>query len=123
MKQLLWMIVTFFCGAFLYKLDFYYQRFFRPYLYFWFISFDWFIFFWYSYKWCHFLVSNRKFFLQPSEYAKVFTLLFFARIFEKKSETEKTGTYLRTFFIVLIPSLLILLQPDPGSVLVYFSFC
>lgn len=121
MKQLLWMIVTFFCGAFLYKLDFYYQRF----------SVHIYIFGLFLLTGLFFLGTRINgaiswyqiggFSLQPSEYAKVFTLLFFARIFEKRVKQKKTGTYLRAFFIVLIPSLLILLQPDPGSVLVYFS--
>ena len=60
--------------------------------------------------------------VQPTEFAKTATLLALGKLlndkqFNFKLITDKT----KAFTIILIPALLITLQPDPGSALVYAS--
>ncbi|MDC6365589.1 MULTISPECIES: rod shape-determining protein RodA [Flavobacteriaceae] len=60
--------------------------------------------------------------LQPSELAKVTTALALAKFLSDIQTDLKTGKHqLFAVIIILIPALLILPQPDPGSALIYFS--
>ena len=64
-----------------------------------------------------------SFTLQPSEFAKFATALAFAKIFTSPNiNINKFKTQLTLFSIIAIPALLITVQPDPGSALVYASF-
>ncbi|WP_036380176.1 rod shape-determining protein RodA [Muricauda sp. MAR_2010_75] len=67
---------------------------------------------------------NLGFFnLQPSELAKVATALALAKFLSDIQTDIRTGKHqLFALAIVLLPALLILPQPDPGSALIYFSF-
>ncbi|MEW2921295.1 MULTISPECIES: rod shape-determining protein RodA [Flavobacteriaceae] len=67
---------------------------------------------------------NLGFFnLQPSELAKVATALALAKFLSDIQTDLKTGRHqLYALAIILLPALLILPQPDPGSALIYFSF-
>ena len=69
-------------------------------------------------SWYHF----GNFSVQPSEFAKAATALALANyLSERGMDLRKIPTQLRTFGIILLPALLITLQPDPGSALVYGS--
>jgi rod shape determining protein RodA len=61
--------------------------------------------------------------VQPAEFAKFATALAIARFLGKKPvDFTKIGNQLAAFFIVFLPAVLIVPQPDPGSALVYASF-
>ncbi len=67
-------------------------------------------------SWYHF----GSFSFQPSEFAKAATALALANyLSERGMDLKKLPTQLRTFAIILLPAILITLQPDPGSALVY----
>ncbi len=58
---------------------------------------------------------------QPSEFAKIATILFLARFLEsKKNQILDWKVFLQAFIIVAIPMGLILRQPDTGTMLVFF---
>lgn len=60
--------------------------------------------------------------LQPSELAKVGTALALAKFLSDIQTDIRTGRHqLYALVIILLPALLILPQPDPGSSLIYFS--
>ncbi len=61
--------------------------------------------------------------IQPAEFAKIATALALARYLSSYNvQINNFKTYLRVAAIILLPSLLILLQNDTGSALVYFAF-
>ena len=61
--------------------------------------------------------------LQPSEFAKAFTALAVAKLLSDKQYNLKlVKNQVKAFIIIFSPALLIALQPDLGSVLVYLSF-
>jgi len=61
--------------------------------------------------------------LQPSEFAKAGAALALARYLNSRGqELTRMKTLLPALVIILIPAMLIALQPDMGSVVVYFSF-
>lgn len=61
--------------------------------------------------------------IQPSEFAKTATALALAKyLSDIHINIKNTSHQIRAFVIVLIPALLILPQPDVGSMLVYSSF-
>lgn len=63
-----------------------------------------------------------SFSLQPSEFAKFATALALARYLSGKGRTlNSLKTILASSAIIFLPALLIALQPDMGSVLVYFA--
>ncbi len=60
--------------------------------------------------------------IQPSEFAKAATALLIANFLnERNQDLKKFPTQLKAFGIIFLPALLITLQPDPGSALVYLS--
>ncbi len=67
--------------------------------------------------------SFGAFSFQPSEIAKAITALAVAKIInESPFDLRKFNSQWKVFIIVLIPAILILLQPDAGSALVYLAF-
>lgn len=63
------------------------------------------------------------FLFQPSEYAKPLTALALARLLTSHGfQLKGFRSYLLTGAIIFAPALLIMLQPDMGSTLVYFAF-
>lgn len=63
-----------------------------------------------------------SFSLQPTEFAKTGTLLALARLLNDRNFSFKpTSSKLKVLTVILIPMILILAQPDPGSALVYIS--
>jgi rod shape determining protein RodA len=61
--------------------------------------------------------------LQPSEFAKAATALAIAKLVsDKQFNLKKFNTQLQAFLILFFPAILITLQPDPGSALVYTAF-
>lgn len=60
--------------------------------------------------------------LQPSEFAKITTLLLLAKLFERRQQLfDFVNIYVAGILVVFCPVLLVLLQPDPGSMLIYLS--
>jgi len=61
--------------------------------------------------------------LQPSEFAKPFTALALAKYLSDINSNIKTiKTQFYSFLIILIPIILIILQPDPGTIIIFLSF-
>ncbi len=61
--------------------------------------------------------------LQPSEFVKATTALALAKfVSDIQTNMHEFKYQMGAFLILTIPSILILLQPDPGSVLVYLAF-
>lgn len=61
--------------------------------------------------------------LQPSEFAKAFTALGLAKLMSDRQYNLKLfKNQAKAFIIIFSPALLIALQPDMGSVLIYFAF-
>ena len=60
--------------------------------------------------------------LQPGEFAKFATALALAKFMERPTfDLSKTKYQLQAFTVLLLPVALILLQPDTGTAMVYFS--
>ncbi len=59
---------------------------------------------------------------QPSELAKISTSLMIAHVMCQENIKNNNKTLLYIFIILVLPSFLIFLQPDPGSSIVFFSF-
>tara|TARA_R110002073_G_scaffold220418_1_gene380574 strand:+ start:60859 stop:62109 length:1251 start_codon:yes stop_codon:yes gene_type:complete len=60
--------------------------------------------------------------IQPSEFAKVATALALANYLgEPNRDLSNLKSQLSAFLIVILPSILIILQPDAGSALIYFA--
>ena len=61
--------------------------------------------------------------LQPSEFAKPITALALAKYLSDINSNLKTiQTQFYSFLIVLIPIILIGIQPDPGTIIIFLSF-
>lgn len=60
--------------------------------------------------------------LQPSEFMKVALILFLARYYSDKKDSEMSSilTHIKAFLISLIPLLLVAKQPDLGTALILF---
>lgn len=60
--------------------------------------------------------------LQPSEFAKVATALALAKyLSDIQTDIRRRKDQLYAFLVILIPAILIIPQPDPGSALVFFA--
>lgn len=60
--------------------------------------------------------------LQPSEFAKVGTSLALANFLtDPTNDLKNLNTQLKSFAILIVPSILIILQPDAGSALIFLS--
>lgn len=61
--------------------------------------------------------------LQPAEFVKAFTSLAIAKLLSDRQYNLKlVKNQIKAFTIVFFPAFLIMLQPDPGSALIYLSF-
>ncbi len=61
--------------------------------------------------------------IQPSEFVKAATALAIAKLVsDKQFNLKKWNTQIQAFLILFFPAILITLQPDPGSALVYSAF-
>lgn len=61
--------------------------------------------------------------LQPSEFMKAAAALAMAKLIsDKQFNLKKINTQIQAFLILFFPFVLIMLQPDPGSALVYVAF-
>lgn len=61
--------------------------------------------------------------LQPSEFAKACTALALAKyLSDMQTNIKLLGHQVRAFLIIVIPAIIIMPQPDPGSALVYAAF-
>jgi rod shape determining protein RodA len=64
-----------------------------------------------------------SFSLQPTEFAKAATALAIAKLVsDKQFNLTKLSTQFQAALLLFIPAILIVLQPDPGSALVYAAF-
>jgi rod shape determining protein RodA len=67
--------------------------------------------------------SVAGFSFQPSEFMKPVTALALAKFLSNiNSDIKKFSTQVYSFIIISIPLLLIVIQPDPGTALVFFGF-
>ncbi|HKJ07268.1 MAG TPA: rod shape-determining protein RodA [Flavobacteriaceae bacterium] len=67
--------------------------------------------------------SFGGFSLQPSEFAKAATALAIAKLTsDKQFNLKKINAQIKVLTILALPALLITLQPDPGSALIYTAF-
>ena len=67
--------------------------------------------------------SLMGFSIQPSEFMKPITGLALAKYLSNiHSDLKRKSIQLYSFLIVLIPIFLVIIQPDPGTALIYFSF-
>lgn len=67
--------------------------------------------------------SFGSFSIQPSEFVKATTALALAKyLSDIQTNLKEFRSQINAFLILTIPMLLILLQPDPGSVLIYLAF-
>ena len=67
--------------------------------------------------------SVAGFSFQPSEFTKPVTALALAKFLSNiNSDIKKFSTQVYSFIIISIPLLLIVIQPDPGTALVFFGF-
>ncbi len=67
--------------------------------------------------------SIGNFSLQPTEFAKIAVSLGIAKLIgDKQFDLRIVKNQLKAILILIIPALLIILQPDPGSALVYLTF-
>lgn len=67
-------------------------------------------------------VGVGSFRIQPGEFAKLATALALAKVMERPTfDLSKTKNQLIAFGVLLLPVALILLQPDTGTAMVYFS--
>ncbi len=67
--------------------------------------------------------SLMGFSLQPSEFMKPIIALALAKYLSNiHSDLKRKSIQLYSFLIVLIPIFLVIIQPDPGTALIYFSF-
>ncbi|MEE9406864.1 MAG: rod shape-determining protein RodA [Polaribacter sp.] len=61
--------------------------------------------------------------LQPSEFVKAFTALAVAKLLsDRQYNLSLVKNQIKAFFIIFLPAVLITLQPDAGSALIYLSF-
>jgi rod shape determining protein RodA len=61
--------------------------------------------------------------IQPSEFVKVTTSLALAKLISDKQYNLKlVKNQIKAFFIILLPIILIVPQPDPGSAIVFLAF-
>ena len=61
--------------------------------------------------------------LQPSEFSKAFTALALAKLMsDRQYNLDLLKNQIKAFVIIFLPAFFIALQPDMGSVLIYFSF-
>jgi len=61
--------------------------------------------------------------LQPSEFAKAFTALALAKLMSDRQYNLKLlKNQVKAFTLIFLPAFFIALQPDMGSVLIYFAF-
>ncbi len=61
--------------------------------------------------------------LQPSEFTKAFTALALAKLMsDRQYNLDLLKNQIKAFVIIFLPAFFIALQPDMGSVLIYFSF-
>jgi len=61
--------------------------------------------------------------IQPSEFVKATTALAIAKLVsDKQFNLKRWNTQIQAFLILFFPAILITLQPDPGSALVYSAF-
>lgn len=68
-------------------------------------------------------IGFGSFRIQPGEFAKLATALALAKVMERPTfDLTKTKNQAAAFGVLLLPIALILLQPDTGTAMVYFSF-
>jgi rod shape determining protein RodA len=67
-------------------------------------------------------IGVGSFRIQPGEFAKFATALALAKIMERPTfDLSKANYQLQAFGVLLLPIILIILQPDTGTAMVYFS--
>lgn len=61
--------------------------------------------------------------LQPAEFVKAFTALAIAKLLsDRQYNLSLVKNQIKAFIVIFLPAILIVLQPDPGSALIYLAF-
>ena len=61
--------------------------------------------------------------LQPAEFVKAFTALAIAKLVsDRQYNLSLIKNQIKAFTVIFLPAILIVLQPDPGSALIYLAF-
>ena len=71
----------------------------------------------YTHRWIKFIISGRSLSLQPSEFCKIAYILALAWYLRYRSNYDNLSSLIGPFVLTLLPMILILLEPDLGTVL------
>jgi len=71
----------------------------------------------YTHRWIKFIISGRSLSLQPSEFCKIVYVLALAWYLRYRSNYDNLSSLIGPFVLTLLPMILILLEPDLGTVL------
>jgi len=70
-----------------------------------------------THRWIRFIIAGRSLSLQPSEFCKLVYVLALAWYLRYRSNYDRISTLISPFILTLLPMVLILLEPDLGTVL------
>ncbi|WP_185876842.1 rod shape-determining protein RodA [Blattabacterium cuenoti] len=122
-KQLIWILLSFFLIFFIFLFKPIHYKYFTPFLFLLTLFLLIGVFFfgkningsksWYVFGPISF---------QPSELAKISTSLMIAHLISRDNNLKDKKTLLYAFIILIFPSVLIFIQPDPGSSIIFSSF-
>ena len=122
-KQLVWILVSLFLGLMVFLIDAdIYRKFALP-IYLFALSLLVVVLFMPPVNGARAWLGIGPFGIQPAEFAKIGTALLLGRFISSLNLKQQTiGTVFTAFSIILVPMVLILLQPDAGTFVVFTSF-
>lgn len=122
-KQLIWILVSLFLGLMVFLIDAdIYRKFALP-IYLFALSLLVVVLFMPPVNGARAWLGIGPFGIQPAEFAKIGTALLLGRFISSLNLKQQTiGTVFTAFSIILVPMVLILLQPDAGTFVVFTSF-
>ena len=122
-KQLIWILVSLFLGLMVFLIDAdIYRKFAFP-IYLIALSLLVVVLFMPAVNGARAWLGIGPFGIQPAEFAKIGTALLLGRFISSLNLKQQTiGTVFTAFSIILVPMILILLQPDAGTFVVFTSF-
>ncbi len=122
-KQLVWILVSIFLGLMVFLIDAdIYRKFALP-IYLFALSLLVVVLFMPPVNGARAWLGIGPFGIQPAEFAKIGTALLLGRFISSLNLKQQTiGTVFTAFSIILVPMVLILLQPDAGTFVVFTSF-
>ena len=122
-KQVIWMGVSLFLGLLVFLIDSYIYRKFAVPIYLFTIALLIIVLFMPEKNGAHSWLGIGSMGIQPAEFAKIGTAILLARFLSSTNlNRQNRKTVLRANYIIIIPMILILLQPDAGTFIVFGSF-